>query len=250
MVFVSCHGFLAVFFAYNLGTAHKVDPWSVIAKAGNDALYPEKFNVPLLNVSYPNMGYGGWKSMAGFHFHDIQGYKTTKTINDCLILCNAHPPCRAMNYVSPLSKCVLLGSGVDETMASKALWNNANANSVHIVFTSGSKSKVPTYQPRVPSSKLPFGMPAIAPNIYLTKRQRIVGGTEAVRYSYPFIVRVVSCPQATSCSVCGGTLLPPGADSKSTKVSSDLVLTAAHCVIIAFHTLYIYAFCPLFRRKI
>uniref|UniRef100_A0A915I0Z9 Peptidase S1 domain-containing protein n=1 Tax=Romanomermis culicivorax TaxID=13658 RepID=A0A915I0Z9_ROMCU len=86
------------------------------------------------------------------------------------------------------------------------------------------------YRPTDPPFKSPFGLPAFTPNVYVSKFTRIIGGTSAVPYSYPWIVRITNC-DANNCNVCGGTLLPPDLDNNSQKTSSDLVVTAAHCVV-------------------
>jgi len=75
------------------------------------------------------------------------------------------------------------------------------------------------------------GLPFFQQNILPGAKARIIGGTEAVPNSYPWLARLMFTMDTGATTRCGASLL-----MGSSSTESDLAITAAHCVLNADKT--------------
>jgi len=75
------------------------------------------------------------------------------------------------------------------------------------------------------------GLPYFQQNILPLAKVRIIGGTEAVPNSYPWLARLMYTMENGATTRCGASLL-----MGSSSTESDLLVTAAHCVLNADKT--------------
>uniref|UniRef100_A0A915JHN6 Apple domain-containing protein n=1 Tax=Romanomermis culicivorax TaxID=13658 RepID=A0A915JHN6_ROMCU len=201
------------------------DAISVILKVGSE-LFGQSFDIPQLYLppNYQSSLFNTADSMSGFHFYNIQGFVLVADIQDCLKFCIIHEPCRTINYVRDANLCVSLGSkAIDQYI----LWKDDRFDMRHAYFIEGSKANPPILAP-IPTDFRP-GIPYIPTNVY--SRHRIIGGTEPIPHSFPWIVKITICKGEQVCDVCGGSIIPPKVLNDDRAKMSDMVVTAAHCVI-------------------
>jgi secreted trypsin-like serine protease len=76
------------------------------------------------------------------------------------------------------------------------------------------------------------GLPYFQQNLLPGARARIIGGSEAIPNSYPWIARLMYTMENGGTTRCGASLI-----MGSSSTESDLVITAAHCVLNSDRTM-------------
>lgn len=84
----------------------------------------------------------------------------------------------------------------------------------------------PAAKPSAGSAPTGCGLPFFQQNILAGAKTRIIGGSEAVPYSYPWIGMLTYDMGNNMVGNCGSSLV-----LGSSSTESDLVITAAHCVV-------------------
>jgi len=210
----------------NASNRQKRDTKSTINDALNLYYYGQTFKMPSIKLNVQANMVCEATGLNGFYLQDIIGQADNiEGVDDCLSGCMNIKECVAVNYVSNLKQCVALKSGT--TDGSNLLFAPDTYQSFHYLFKDcPSKVAKPAAKPSAGSPPTGCGLPYFQQNIFAAAKTRIIGGTEAIPYSYPWIGMLTYDMGNGMVGNCGSSLI-----MGSSATESDLVITAAHCVV-------------------
>jgi V8-like Glu-specific endopeptidase len=205
----------------------KRDTKSIINDALNLYYYGQNFKIPTITLNTKATESCGASGLGNaYYLQDIIGQAdNVGDVKDCLAGCMNIADCTAINYVANLKQCVALKSGTTEP--TNLLIDGELSGSSHYMFKDcKSKTPKPATKPAAGDAPKGCGLPYFQQNLLAGAKTRIIGGTEAIPYSYPWIGRVNYDLGGNMISNCGSSLI-----MGSSSTESDLVITAAHCVV-------------------
>jgi hypothetical protein len=145
-------------------------------------------------------------------------YLQSQNLQDCITQCLQYSkPCASINFLTDQNLCGLSGSAFNPATSAPSTYEYQVPTSIHASVTCVAA---------VASAPVGCGKQAAQYQPSINKFQRIIGGTNAKPYSWPWLVNLNTDLGNGYQALCGSSLIRV----RDNVEQSDILITAAHCV--------------------